>query len=69
MAKKIEYIKYLGMGAGAVLAPKLVGMVPQVGEMLANVPFVGDPLWEGITAVSVVFAGLGVALVDMLMNK
>lgn len=60
-------LKYLGLGAGAVAIPALIGNVAGINSFL-----VGIPLWtqtigvDAITAGGIVLAGLGVGLVDQL---
>jgi len=59
-------IKYLALGVGAVAVPAVVGNVGSISSMVANIPGFGYVIYSGITVGSIVFAGLGVGLVDQL---
>ena len=66
---KINYMKYLGLGLGATAVPALVmEFVPQVMEMLGNVPFITDDLFAGISVVKVALAAVGAWAVDSMMK-
>lgn len=66
---KIEWMKYITLGAGAVLAPALVAMIPGVPGMLANIPYWGQQLVGGITLGGAVLSMTGVGIVDYFMLK
>jgi len=66
---KIEWMKYITLGAGAALAPAVVAMIPGGTGMLANIPYWGQALVGGVTLGTAVLAMAGVGLVDYFMLK
>ena len=60
MAEKFDALKYVVLGAGAVLAPALLGSV------VGSISFLGTAIWNGITIGGILLAGVGVAAFDML---
>ena len=66
MAKNIDIMKYLALGAGAVAVPAVVANVGQLSSLVANIPMWGQVIYSGITVGGLVTASLGVGLVDQL---
>ena len=61
-------IKYLALGAGAVVVPSVVG--GSISGMVASIPFWGQVLFGTITVGGIVLASLGVGLVyHFVYNK
>ncbi len=69
---KIDYVKYLALGAGAVAIPSFAGET--VSGFLVKIPTIGtflaQPLFSGVTPIAVVLAAASVGLIDQLLfNK
>jgi mannose/fructose/N-acetylgalactosamine-specific phosphotransferase system component IIC len=63
---KIDYMKYVALGAGAVAVPKLVMGVGFLADIVAKIPDWGI---QGITVAGVALASVGVGVVDHFIYK
>jgi len=62
---KIDYVKYLALGAGAVAVPAFI-MGTGFAATLDKIPMWGTALYQAVTVGGIVLAGAGAALVDQL---
>ena len=68
MAKKIDYVKYLLLGAAGALTPVLIGKVTAIADMLAKATFLDTDVM-GVTIKAMLLTGVGVLGADMLYDK
>jgi len=66
MAQGIDWIKYLGLGAGATIVTALAGNISQIQGFLSTLDGFG---FMGITAKGVALAALGVLAADQLFFR
>ena len=59
---KMDFVKYLALGAGAVAVPALIGNM----DFLAGLGFLDYAIYAGITVKNVLLSGVGVLAVDQM---
>jgi hypothetical protein len=57
---KIDFVKYIALGAGAVAVPALVGNM----AFLSSVGFLDYAVYAGITVKGILLAAVGAGVVD-----